>query len=71
MHLKHEALLDQFRGGATGTQCAKKLTLALRSAVVKKPIFGLAWSSCPLTRAPLLRPYLWVSACRVVSRMSH
>lgn len=29
------ALLEQLRGGATGTQCAKKLTLALRSAVVE------------------------------------
>lgn len=29
------ALLEQLRGGATGTQCAKKLTLALRSAIVE------------------------------------
>jgi hypothetical protein len=29
------ALLEQLREGATGTQCAKKLTLALRSAVVE------------------------------------
>eukprot|EP00962_Isochrysis_galbana_P021993 scaffold6517_cov107-Isochrysis_galbana.AAC.1 len=29
------ALLEQLRGGATCTQCAKKLTLALRSAVVE------------------------------------